>query len=63
MWHRALSTLALLHRWRLFPALTPFAGLFHAVITRLRWGEHRGGMFVEVEGETATGESSRAPGT
>ena len=56
LWHCTLSTLAFLHRWRLFPALMPFAGLFHAVIVRLRWGEHRGGMFVEVEGETATGE-------
>jgi hypothetical protein len=54
LWHRALSTLASLHRCYLFPPLTPFAGLFHAVITRLRWGEHRGGMFVEVAGETVT---------
>jgi hypothetical protein len=57
LWHRALSTLALLHRLRLFPALTPFARLFHAVITRLSWGEHRGGMFVEIEGTTGGDET------
>lgn len=57
LWHRALSTFAFLHRWRLFPALTPFAGLFHAVITRLRWGEHRGGMFVAVDGTLRNGEA------
>jgi len=57
LWHRALSTLALLHRWHLFPKLTPFARLFHAVITRLRWGENRGGMFVEIEGATDSGET------
>jgi Domain of unknown function (DUF4166)/Saccharopine dehydrogenase NADP binding domain len=56
LWHCALSTLAFLHRWRLFPALTRFAGLFHAVVTRLRWGEHRGGMFVEVDGALANGK-------
>ena len=57
LWHRALSMLAFLHRWRLFPAMTPFAGLFHAVITRFRWGEHRGGMFVAVNGTLADGEA------
>jgi hypothetical protein len=59
LWHRALSTLAALHRWRLFPALTPFAGLFHSVISRLRWGEHRGGMFVEIVGTPNDGEPVR----
>jgi hypothetical protein len=34
----------------LLPSLLPFASLFHAVINVLRWGEHRGGMFVAVEG-------------
>jgi Domain of unknown function (DUF4166)/Saccharopine dehydrogenase NADP binding domain len=47
---RALNGLAWLVRWRLLPSLQPLASLFHRVIGVLRWGEHRGGMFVRVEG-------------
>ena len=53
--HRALNALARLVQWRVLPSLRPFAGLFHAVINKVRWGEHRGGMFVEVRGADATG--------
>jgi hypothetical protein len=42
-------------RLRLVPSLSPLAALFHRVINRLRWGEHRGGMFVSVVGATAAG--------
>jgi hypothetical protein len=51
--HRALIGLAWLVRWRLAPGLAPLAPLFHAVLARLRWGEHRGGMVVEIEGVDA----------
>jgi hypothetical protein len=53
--HRALIGLAFMVRWKLLPSLLPFAGLFHWVNRRLRWGEHRGGMFVEVRGERQDG--------
>ena len=48
--HRALIACAWLVRWRLFPSLLPLAGLMSALVNRLRWGEHRGGMFVTVNG-------------
>jgi uncharacterized protein DUF4166/saccharopine dehydrogenase-like protein len=48
--HRALNGLAWLVRLRVLPSLSPFAPLFHRVINVLRRGEHRGGMFVSVEG-------------
>jgi hypothetical protein len=53
--HRALNGLARLVQWRLLPSLRPFADFFQAVINKVRWGEHRGGMFVEVQGEDAAG--------
>jgi hypothetical protein len=55
--HRGLSLLAWLVRLRLVPSLLPLARLFHAAINRLRWGEHRGGMFVAVTGRDAAGRS------
>ncbi len=54
--HRALSVLAYAVRLKLLPSLSPFAGLMHRTINVLRWGEHRGGMFVEVEGRGSGGE-------
>jgi len=48
--HRMLNALSWLVRWRLLPSLTPFARLFFHAINILRWGEHRGGMFVEITG-------------
>lgn len=56
--HRALMCLAWLVRLRVLPSLAPFAGLFHFAINRLRWGEHRGGMFVEVTGQDAAGRTA-----
>jgi Domain of unknown function (DUF4166)/Saccharopine dehydrogenase NADP binding domain len=47
--HRMLNGLAWLVRLRLLSTLAPFAPLFFHAINILRWGEHRGGMFVEVE--------------
>lgn len=48
--HRALIAFAWLVRKRLTRSLLPLAPLMSFVMERVRWGEHRGGMFVEVEG-------------
>ena len=55
--HRGLSALAWLVRWRLIPTLAPLAPLFHFFTNHMRWGPHRGGMFVEVEGADASGSA------
>lgn len=55
--HRMLRGMAYLVRWGIIPSLAPFSRvLFHAN-NILRWGEHRGGMFVEVTGKTVAGET------
>lgn len=54
--HRMLIGLSWLVRVKILPSLFPFASLFHFVINILRWGEHRGGMFVSVEGTSQSGE-------
>ncbi len=51
--HRALIGFAWLVRARLVRSLLPLAPLMHWATNHLRWGEHRGGMFVEVEGTRA----------
>ncbi len=56
---RMLNGMALLVRWRVIPTLAPLAPLFHWAINRLRWGEHRGGMFVAAVGEDARGREVR----
>jgi hypothetical protein len=56
--HRALIAFAWLVRRRLVRSLLPLAPLMSFVMKRLRWGEHRGGMFVEVVGERSDGTSS-----
>jgi predicted DCC family thiol-disulfide oxidoreductase YuxK len=53
--HRLLSALAWLVRLRLAPSLAPLAPLFHRAMRTLRWGEHRGGMFVTVAGRDRAG--------
>jgi hypothetical protein len=55
IWHRVLRGLALLVRLRVLPSLSFLAALMHGAIHRLRWGEHRGGMFVRVAGANASG--------
>ena len=57
--HRVLIALAWLTRLRLLPTLSPLARLMHWATNRLRWGEHRGGMFVEVAGPGADGKRER----
>lgn len=54
--HRGLNALAWLVRLRLLPSLAPLAKLFHWAINHLRWGEHRGGMFVTASGSDERGQ-------
>lgn len=53
--HRALIALAWAVRLGVVRSLSPLAPLMHWATNRLRWGEHRGGMFVEVKGVSAEG--------
>lgn len=48
--HRALNACAWLVRLKLLPSLTPLATLMHRATNTVRWGEHRGGMFVAIAG-------------
>jgi hypothetical protein len=56
IWHRALSVFAWIVRLNLAPALSPLAGLMHRTMRWLTFGEHRGGMFIAVEGVGSGGE-------
>jgi Domain of unknown function (DUF4166)/Saccharopine dehydrogenase NADP binding domain len=53
--HRGLIAFAWLVRLKLIRTLLPLAPLFHFATNHVRWGEHRGGMFVEIEGADAAG--------
>ncbi|MDE0680884.1 MAG: DUF4166 domain-containing protein [Gammaproteobacteria bacterium] len=65
VWMGAAPEPAILHgllRWfaglvslGLVPSLAPLARLIHSTANNVRWGEHRGGMFVEVRGRNADG--------
>ena len=57
--HRAFIGLAWLVRLRLLPGLGALVPLIHAVSQRLRWGEHRGGMFVGLTGQDGAGRPMR----
>jgi len=50
--HRALNFFAWLVRLKLVPTIRSLAGLCYWAINTFRWGEHRGGMFVEVVGRS-----------
>jgi hypothetical protein len=52
--HRGLIALAWMVRRRFIPSLLPLAPLFHFGTNHVRWGKHRGGMFVEVDGVDAS---------
>lgn len=54
--HRMLNGLAWLVRLKLIKSLLPLAKLFYYVMKVVRWGDHRGGMFVSVEGISADGK-------
>lgn len=49
--HRMLNLFAWLVRLGFLKSLLPIADLMEFVIRHVRWGEHRGGMFIEVKGE------------
>ena len=53
--HRMLNGLAWLVRLRLLPSLLALAPLIYFVSNRVRWGEHRGGMFVVITGKASNG--------
>jgi len=57
--HRALIGLSRLVHLGVIPTLSPFAGFFHRAINLLRWGEHRGGMYVDVTGIDSDGGKIR----
>ena len=57
--HRGLTLLAWLVRLRFIRSLLPLAPLFHFATNHVRWGEHRGGMFVEIEGTDFSGSPIR----
>lgn len=48
--HRILNLLAKLRSRLKLPSLEPFARLFYAILNRMKFGEHRGGMFVRARG-------------
>ena len=58
--HRVLNACAWLVRLRLVRSLAPLAPLMHWATNVLRWGEHRGGMFVEVAGEAEGARVTRS---
>ena len=48
--HRILNLLAKARARFGLPSFEPFSRLFYAVLNRMRFGEHRGGMFLRVHG-------------
>lgn len=57
--HWLLRRFAGLVRLGLVPSLAPLARLIHSTANNVRWGEHRGGMFVDVRGRDADGAEIR----
>jgi hypothetical protein len=53
--HRVLNVFAWAVRLKMLPSLLRFARLIHWARNTLRWGEHRGGMFVAVAGANQSG--------
>lgn len=50
MLHRILNLLAKARAALHLPSLLPFSRLFYVILNRMRFGEHRGGMFVRARG-------------
>lgn len=57
--HRALNAFAWLVKIRLLPGLAWMSEAMHFVTEHAQWGEHRGGMYVEVKGADADGRHTR----
>lgn len=53
---RTFIAMAWLVRWRLIRSFAPLSPLLARAMRLLRWGEHRGGMFVEMEGADNAGK-------
>ena len=53
--HRVLNVFAFAVRLKLLPSLLPFAPLMHWTRNTLRWGAHRGGMYVAIQGVAIDG--------
>jgi len=58
--HRALNGLSWLVRLKLVKSLSALAPLVFQVQKYVRWGEHRGGMFVELRGATEAEPTTRS---
>jgi len=58
--HRMLNLLARGRAAGWLPSLVPLAPLFYRVLNLMRFGEHRGGMFVEVRGRRDGAEVIRS---
>ena len=50
--HRMLNLLAVFRNKLRLPSLVPFAGLFYFVLNRMKFGEHRGGMYILAKGNS-----------
>jgi hypothetical protein len=57
--HRVLNAFAWAVRLKLLPSMLSFARLMHWTASRVRWGEHRGGMFVAIRGEADGARNER----
>lgn len=57
--HRCLRLLARAVRRGLISSLSPLAPVMYHMVNALRWGEDRGGMFVEIDGANVDGERER----
>lgn len=55
--HWLLTGFAWVVRLRLMPSLSWLASAIYFVTNHVRWGEHRGGMFVEIRGKAADGST------
>jgi alkylated DNA nucleotide flippase Atl1 len=58
--HLVLNLLAKVRAGFRLPPLTPFARLFYAVLNAMRFGEHRGGMFIRARGLVNGEERTRS---
>ncbi len=50
--HRVLNLLSMARARFKLPSLVPFSKLFYLVLNMVKFGEHRGGMFVHAQGTT-----------
>lgn len=58
--HRALNLLARLRAVFRLPSLVPLSGVFYRVLNLIKYGEHRGGMFIDARGQKDGKEISQS---